>query len=143
MYDSFGSTVAVAIIFEIPAAALFVVFQTRVVVAFVKVFEDGGEDFGFLIRKVNSFVGWFEELTAAGSLEPWRVGKNIFMCCEEALLTADRDGNDSTDGSQLSRPNHHARTNKLTFLAVVMSGSTVMMMLELAGQSSQFSLVRP
>jgi len=42
-------------VFQLPCVSTLVVQQTGVVVAFVEVFEDGGEDFGELFWEGDSF----------------------------------------------------------------------------------------
>lgn len=68
--------------------------QAGVVVAFVEVFEDGGEDFWELFWQVDSFGGGLEELAAADGGEEGGVGEDVFVGCEEALLVADAEGHD-------------------------------------------------
>ena len=51
--------------FELPRVSPLVVQQARVVVAFVEVFEDGGEDLGELFGQVDSFGRGFEVLASA------------------------------------------------------------------------------
>ena len=80
--------------FELPGVLALVVQEAGVVVAFVEVFEDGGEDFWELFRQVDSFGGGLEELTAADGGEEWGVGEDVFVGCEEALLCADAEGDD-------------------------------------------------
>lgn len=92
MDDSLTSTVAIASIFKAPAIAFLIVFHTRVVVTLVQVLKDRRKDFRFFVGKVDSLVGGLEELTATGSLKPWRVGKNVFVGGEQSLFAADSDG---------------------------------------------------
>lgn len=87
---------AVAPVFKVPAIAFLVILHAGVVVALVEVLEDGGEDLRLFVWEVDSLVGGLEELAVAGRLEPWRVGKNVFVSCEESLLTTDRDCDDRT-----------------------------------------------
>ena len=68
--------------------------EPGIVVAFVEVFEDGGEDFGGFFGEVDSFGGGFEELAAADGGEEGRVGEDVFVGCEETLLGADAEGDD-------------------------------------------------
>ena len=68
--------------------------EAGVVVAFVEVFEDGGEDFGKLFGEVDSFGGGLEELAAADGGEEGGVGENVFVGGEEALLGSDAEGDD-------------------------------------------------
>ena len=84
-------------IFEVPAVALLVVLDAGVVVAFVEVLEDGGEDFWFFVGEVDAFVGCrLEELSGAEGLEPGGVGEDVFVGGEEALFAADGYGDDCT-----------------------------------------------
>ena len=71
MDHCFAGTVGVATIFKIPALPLRVVFQTRVVVTLVQVFEDRREDFGIFVGEIDTFVAAGEELITAGGLEIW------------------------------------------------------------------------
>ena len=68
--------------------------ETGIIVAFVEVFENGGEDLGEFFGEVDSFCGGFEELAAANGGEEGGMGKNIFVGGEEALFGADADGDD-------------------------------------------------
>ena len=80
--------------FQLPRVSAFVVEKAGVVVAFVEVFEDGGEDFGEFFRQVDSFGGGLEELAAADGGEEGRGGEDVFVGCEETLLDADAEGDD-------------------------------------------------
>lgn len=80
--------------FELPGVLALVVQEAGVVVAFVEVFEDGGEDFWELFGQVDSFGGGLEELAAADGGEEGGVGEDVFVGCEEALLGADAEGDD-------------------------------------------------
>lgn len=42
-------------ILQFPGVAAFVMHQARIVVAFVEVFEDGGEDLRDLFRQIDAF----------------------------------------------------------------------------------------
>ena len=79
-------------LFELPRVSAFVVEKAGIVVAFVEVFEDGGEDFGDFLGEIDSFGGGLEELAAADGGEEGRGGEDVFMGCEEALLDADTEG---------------------------------------------------
>ena len=79
---------------ELPGVAALVVQQAGVVVAFVEVFEHGGEDFRELFREVDAFGGAFEELAAADGGEEGGGGEYVFVGGEEALLGADAKGDD-------------------------------------------------
>lgn len=80
--------------FELPRVSALVVEQAGVVVAFVEVFEDGGEDFGEFFGQVDSFGAGFEVLAAADGGEEGGGGEDVFVGCEEALLDADTEGDD-------------------------------------------------
>ena len=80
--------------FKLPRVSAFVVEQAGVVVAFVEVFEHGGEDFGEFFGEVDSFGAGFEELAAADGGEEGGGGEDVFVGCEEALLDADTEGDD-------------------------------------------------
>lgn len=95
--DCLASAVAVAAVLDAPTLALGIVFEAGVVVAFVEVFEDGGEDFGVFLREVDAFVGAGEELILAGGLEEGRVAENVFVSREETLLMSDRECDDGAD----------------------------------------------
>ena len=87
--------------FELPRISALVVEEAGVVVAFVEVFEDGGEDFGELFGEVDSFGGGLEELAAADGGEEGGVGEDVFVGGEKALLGADAEGDDG--GGQVAR----------------------------------------
>ena len=87
--------------FELPRISALVVEEAGVVVAFVEVFEDGGEDFGELFGEVDSFGGGLEELAAADGGEEGGVGEDVFVGGEETLLGADAEGDDG--GGQVAR----------------------------------------
>lgn len=80
--------------FELPRISALAVQEARVVVAFVEVFEDGREDFGGFLGKVDSFGGGFEELATADGGEEGGVGEDVFVGCEETLLGADAERDD-------------------------------------------------
>ena len=80
--------------FELPGVSALVVQEAGIVVAFVEVFEDGGEDFGKLFGEVDAFGGGFEELAAADGGEEGAVGEDVFVGGEEALLGSDAEGDD-------------------------------------------------
>ena len=87
--------------FELPRVSPLVVQEAGVVVAFVEVFEDGGEDFRELFGQVDPFGGGLEELAAADGGEEGGVGEDVFVGGEEALLGADAEGDDG--GGQVAR----------------------------------------
>ena len=90
-----GSNSRVVIrVLELPGVAAFVVVEARVVVAFVEVFEDGGEDFRLFFGHVDAAGMCFAELAAAGGSEERREAEDIFVGGEEALFTADDNGYD-------------------------------------------------
>lgn len=68
--------------------------QAGIVIAFVKVFEDGGEDFGDFFGEVDSFGGGFEELATADGGEEGGGGEDVFVGGEEALGGADAESDD-------------------------------------------------
>ena len=80
--------------FELPRISALVVEEAGVVVAFIEVFEDGGEDFGEFFGEVDSFGGGLEELAAADGGEEGGVGEDVFVGGEEALLGSDAEGDD-------------------------------------------------
>ena len=68
--------------------------QAGIVVAFVEVFEHGGEDFGDFFGEVDPFGGGLEELAAADGGEEGGGGEDVLVGGEEALLDADAEGDD-------------------------------------------------
>ncbi len=80
--------------FELPGVAALVVQEARVVVAFVEVLEDGGEDFGALFGEGDALGGGLEELAAADGGEEGGGGEDVLVGGEEALLGADAEGDD-------------------------------------------------
>jgi hypothetical protein len=80
-------------VLELPAVSSFVVFQSRVVVAFVEVFQNTGEDFRLVIRQVNSLVRLIE-LLLAERREEWRMRQDILVGRKKPLLTANAKGDD-------------------------------------------------
>jgi hypothetical protein len=92
--NGLAGAVVVAAVLEGPGVALLVELETGVVVALVEVLEDGREDLWLLVGQVYALVGRVEELAAAGCLEPGRVGQDILVCSEEALLVSNGDGDD-------------------------------------------------
>jgi hypothetical protein len=81
-------------ILEMKRLAALVIFETRIVVAFVEVFEDRGEDSRFFIGKINSLAARLEELIASERGEEGRMGQDILVSSKETLLSADADGDD-------------------------------------------------
>ena len=95
MIDSrFGATAAVGSLFQLPGISPLVVLETRVVVAFVEVLEDGGEDLGEFFGQVDSFGGGFEELAAADGGEEGGGGEDVFVAGEQSLLGTDAESDD-------------------------------------------------
>ena len=66
--------------------------EAGVIVAFVEVFEDGGEDLGAFVGKGAAFGVGFEELGADYGGEEGGGGEDGFVGCEEAVVGADGDG---------------------------------------------------
>lgn len=81
-------------LFELPRVPALVVQEAGIVVAFVEVFEHGGEDFGELFGEVDPFGAGLEELAAADGGEEGGGGEDVFVGCEEALLGAYAEGDD-------------------------------------------------
>ena len=81
-------------VFELPGVFTLVVEETGVVVAFVEVFENGGEDFGEFFGEGDSFGGGFEELAAADCGEEGGGGEDVFVGGEETLFGADTECDD-------------------------------------------------
>ena len=86
--------VALRRLFKLPRVAPLVVEEARVVVAFVEVFEDGGEDLGELFGEVDPFGAGLEELAAADGGEEGGGGEDVFVGGEESLVDADAQGDD-------------------------------------------------
>ena len=81
-------------VFELPCVFTLVVEEAGIVVAFVKVFEDGGEDFGDLFGEGDALGGGLEELATDDGGEEGGGGEDIFVGGEEALFGADAEGDD-------------------------------------------------
>ena len=71
-----------------------VVEEAWVVIAFVEVFEDGGEDLGGFFGEGDAFGGRFEELRATDGGEERGEGEDVFVGGEEALFGADAESDD-------------------------------------------------
>jgi hypothetical protein len=95
--DGLTSAVVVAAVLEGPVVALLAELETGVVVALVQVLENGRENLGLLVGQVYPLVGRLEELAAAGCLKPGRVGQDVFVCGEEALLVSYGDCDDGAE----------------------------------------------
>ena len=91
MIDSALDRLSIACL-QLPCVATLVVHELRVVIAFVEIFEDAGEDLRFFVWEGDSFGGRTEELATAGSREEGREAEHVFMCCEESLFAADDEG---------------------------------------------------
>ena len=81
-------------VFKLPCVFSLVVEETGVVVAFVEVFEDGGEDLGDFFGEGDAFGGGLEELAAADCGEEGRCGEDVFVGGEETLFGADTECDD-------------------------------------------------
>ena len=90
----FRAIVVAGRVFKLPCVLAFVVLQTGVVIAFVEVFEDGGEDLGGLLGKVDAVRGRFEELAAGDGGEEGRGREDGGVGGKEALFGADAKGYD-------------------------------------------------
>ena len=93
---------------ELPGVAALVVQEARVVVAFVEVFEDAGEDFRELFGEVDSFGGALEELAAADGSEERGCREDVFVGGEEALHGADAECDNGR--GQVAGVNFQSRT---------------------------------
>ena len=83
------------VVFEIPTCMSLVVVESRSVVTFVEVLEDGREYFGCLVWDLDSFAVRLKELRPTGFGEVGALAKDVFMGGEESLLSSDCDGDDS------------------------------------------------
>jgi hypothetical protein len=81
-------------ILKLPGILSLIVEQPWVVITFVEVFQDTGEDFGLLFGQVDAFGIRLEELAAAGGFEERRLAKDVFVSGKETLFRTDTDGND-------------------------------------------------
>lgn len=57
-----------------------------VVVIFVEVFENGGEDFRFFFGEGYFFILCIDEVFMISSFKERCLMKNIFMCCKELIF---------------------------------------------------------
>jgi hypothetical protein len=64
--DGFSGAVSIAPVFEMPCVSPLVVIEFGIVVAFVEVLKDGGEDLGLLVWQVDPFLRGLEEGVSAG-----------------------------------------------------------------------------
>jgi hypothetical protein len=71
---------------QLPCVSSLVVYESWIIVAFVEVFEDRGEDLGLFIWKGDSLGCRFHELSAACGLEEGRYAEDVFVCGEKSLL---------------------------------------------------------
>lgn len=94
MVDSGLEAAVVGCVFQLPSVSTLIVEETRVVVAFVEVFEDGGENLGELFGEIDSLGGGFEELPTANGSEEWRFRESVFVSSEKTLLRADAESDD-------------------------------------------------
>ena len=69
MVDGGLSAAAAGSLFQLPCISSLVMLESRVVVAFVKIFKDRGKNLREFFREVHSFRRGFEELTAADGSE--------------------------------------------------------------------------
>lgn len=82
-------------LFDLPRVSLLVVDQARIVVPFVHVLQDGGEDFRFLISQVDALVVrrvCIHVHVRQVALEPRRCTQDIFVGGEDALVSSDNEG---------------------------------------------------
>lgn len=79
---------------QLPPILPLVVDQPRIIVSFVEVFEDGGEDLGFFVGEVDLLVLGFQELASTGSLKERRKAEYVFVCSKEPLFSTNDEGDD-------------------------------------------------
>lgn len=79
---------------QLPRVLPLIVDEARVVVAFVEILEDRGEDLGLFVRQRDALRRCFHELSAAGGLEEGRYAEDVFVGGEEPLFAADDEGYD-------------------------------------------------
>lgn len=81
--SALDATVAGAVVLQLPSVLLPVVYQSGSVVAFVEVFEDGGEDLGLFVGQGNPLTGrGLSELASTCCLEEGRDAEDVFVGCE-------------------------------------------------------------
>lgn len=97
-------------VFEIPTRMSLVVVESRSVVAFIEVLENGREYFGCLIWDLDSFAVRLEELRPTGFGKVGALTKDVFMGGEEPLLRSDCDRDDGGVEVSVARSTH-VRTN--------------------------------
>jgi hypothetical protein len=61
--------------------------QPGIIIPFVEILEDGGEDFGLFVWKGDLLVVRPHELPSAGSLKEGREAENVFVSSKEPLLS--------------------------------------------------------
>jgi len=85
----FGRSTAVVFggrILQSPSVALLVVEEPRVVVSFVKIFEDRGEDLGYFVRQLDPSCEAFVALATESGSKVGRCGEDVLMAGKQALV---------------------------------------------------------
>jgi hypothetical protein len=72
-------------ILQVPARTLLIEGNLRSIIAFVEVFEDGGEDLWLFVGQLDAFARCLEELCTALLCEVGGLAQNVFVRGEETL----------------------------------------------------------
>lgn len=81
-------------IFQLPAITTLVVEKFWIVVSFVEILENAGEDLRLLVREIDAFVVCFQELLTTAGLEERRHTEDVLVGGKETLVRTDTDRND-------------------------------------------------
>lgn len=111
MIDCSAGTVA--FIFQLPSVLSLIVHQFRIVVPFVKIFEDRRQDLRLFIRQIDSSRMVLQKLAFACSLEEGGPAKNFFMSSKKPIVTADAYGDDGRgEGADERACQRNSRVNQ-------------------------------
>jgi len=81
-------------VLEDPDIATLVVQQAWVIVAFVQILENSGEDLWFLVDKCDALCVGLEELVSADIREERGFAENVFVSSEQSLVLANDNRDD-------------------------------------------------
>lgn len=87
-------------------------YQARVIIALVKVLEDGGEDFWLFVGQIDSFAMGFEELASTASGKERRDTQDILVGSKEPLVGTHAEGYNSRSKVAKSEEKKMAQVSK-------------------------------
>lgn len=89
-------------VLESPGVLTLVVQQAWMVIAFVQILENSGEDLWLLVDKCDALCVSLEELVSADFSKEGSFAENVFTSSEQPLVLANDNRDDCADQSRIS-----------------------------------------